>query len=81
MIIQGICKCDHGFGKQDCSEDLSTPPSNISIPLNGICNTRERLCAKTNIQGVFSSRNITCLSRHFQVNRTIQQLLICIDSK
>ncbi|VDI82368.1 Hypothetical predicted protein, partial [Mytilus galloprovincialis] len=63
----GICKCDHGFGKQDCSEDLSTPPSNISIPLNGICNTRERLCAKTNIQGVFSSRNITCLSRHFQI--------------
>ncbi|CAC5384240.1 unnamed protein product [Mytilus coruscus] len=63
----GICKCNTGFGKQDCSEDLSTPPSNISIPLNGICNTRERLCAKTNIQGVFSSRNITCLSRHFQI--------------
>ncbi|XP_063431715.1 serine-rich adhesin for platelets-like [Mytilus trossulus] len=63
----GVCKCNTGFGKQDCSEDLSTPPSNISIPLNGICNTRERLCAKTNIQGVFSSRNITCLSRHFQI--------------
>ncbi|XP_076103011.1 von Willebrand factor D and EGF domain-containing protein-like isoform X2 [Mytilus galloprovincialis] len=64
---KGVCICNHGFGKQDCSEDLTLPPRNITIPMNGICNTRDRLCAKTNIQGVFNSRNITCRSRHLEI--------------
>ncbi|VDI04073.1 Hypothetical predicted protein [Mytilus galloprovincialis] len=64
---KGVCICNHGFGRQDCSEDLTLPPRNITIPMNGICNTRERLCAKTNIQGVFNSRNITCRSRHWEM--------------
>ncbi|CAC5391221.1 unnamed protein product [Mytilus coruscus] len=63
----GVCICNHGFGKQDCSEDLTLPPRNITIPMNGVCNTRERLCAKTNIQGVFNSRNITCRSRRLEI--------------
>ncbi|XP_076103005.1 von Willebrand factor D and EGF domain-containing protein-like [Mytilus galloprovincialis] len=64
---KGVCICNHGFGKQDCSEDLTLPPRNITVPMNGICNTRDRLCAKTNIQGVFNSRNITCRSRHMEI--------------
>ncbi|CAC5420228.1 unnamed protein product [Mytilus coruscus] len=69
-VYYGVCSCNIGFGKQDCSEPTSFPPRNITIPMSGICDPRERLCAKTNIQGVFYSNNITCRSRHYEILQT-----------
>ncbi|XP_063420083.1 von Willebrand factor D and EGF domain-containing protein-like [Mytilus trossulus] len=62
-----VCSCYEGYIGDDCSISTSVAPSNISLPLNGLCGTRTRLCAKTNIIGTFPSSDVWCKRRHFQI--------------
>ncbi|XP_052073689.1 von Willebrand factor D and EGF domain-containing protein-like isoform X2 [Mytilus californianus] len=62
-----VCSCYEGYIGDDCSISTSVAPSNISLPLNGLCGTRTRACAKTNIIGTFPSPDVWCKRRHFQI--------------
>ncbi|CAG2226669.1 unnamed protein product [Mytilus edulis] len=64
----GVCSCNDGYiGDHDCSEEMSKPPLNISLPANGLCGTRTRACKRTNIYGTFKSKTIWCRRRHFRI--------------
>lgn len=67
IIIVGVCLCDEGYNGDDCLEESSKPPSNIEIPANGLCGTRERECRRTNVYGMFNAKIVWCRRRHFQV--------------
>ncbi|CAG2233915.1 unnamed protein product [Mytilus edulis] len=53
--VNGKCiACDsYNFIGQDCLELKPEPPKDIVLPANGLCDTRHRLCLKTNIYGEF----------------------------
>ncbi|XP_071142810.1 von Willebrand factor D and EGF domain-containing protein-like [Mytilus edulis] len=63
----GVCSCNNGYIGDDCSEEMSKPPLNISLPANGLCGTRTRACKRTNIYGTFKSKTIWCRRRHFRI--------------
>lgn len=71
LIISGVCKCDSGFIGEDCSFDVSKPPTDVIIPLNGACKLRSRSCKTTNIFGEFLSTSVWCKRRHFEVYDSI----------
>lgn len=60
------CSCDGGYVGEDCSQQLSQPPTNFTIPLNGACDTSTRLCQKTNIAGIFYSETIYAKCSYFK---------------
>ncbi|CAG2220489.1 unnamed protein product [Mytilus edulis] len=63
----GVCKCDSGFIGGDCSFDISIPPTDVILPLNGACKLRSRSCKTTNIFGEFFSTSVWCKRRHFEI--------------
>jgi hypothetical protein len=34
--LTGVCSCYDGYTDDDCSKEISTPPSGISLPSNGL---------------------------------------------
>ncbi|XP_062592479.1 von Willebrand factor D and EGF domain-containing protein-like isoform X2 [Saccostrea cucullata] len=62
-----LCFCHIGFIGSDCSVRVSVPPSEFSLPSNGICDTTQRSCRKTNIVGKFFSENIVAQLSHFEI--------------
>lgn len=73
-IITGTCYCFDGFVGPDCSQEVTVPPSNISVPQEGLCGTRSRACRRTNIYGIFPTSDVWCKRNHFQVRVIILQI-------
>lgn len=67
IFILGVCSCYDGYISDDCSEAISKPPFNITLPSMGLCGTRSRACKRTNVYGTFKSKIVWCRRRHFQV--------------
>ncbi|XP_062607020.1 von Willebrand factor D and EGF domain-containing protein-like [Saccostrea cucullata] len=63
----GVCICSASFVGFDCSHTKSTPPTNTSLPENGLCTTSKRECAKTNIYGYFLEENIHVKLNYFEI--------------
>ncbi|CAC5390460.1 Low-density lipoprotein receptor-related protein 6 [Mytilus coruscus] len=63
----GTCYCFDGFVGPDCSQEVTVPPSNISVPQEGLCGTRSRACRRTNIYGIFPTSDVWCKRNHFQI--------------
>ncbi|XP_061183307.1 uncharacterized protein LOC133191576 [Saccostrea echinata] len=66
VCVNETCSCNTGFIGEDCSVELSTPPANITIPKQGVCDTSVRACQKTNIVGTFYSENIIAKCSYFK---------------
>ncbi|CAG2254197.1 unnamed protein product [Mytilus edulis] len=68
----GTCYCFDGFVGPGCSQEVNVPPSNISVPQEGLCGTRSRACRRTNIYGIFQHQ-MWCKRNHFQIleNETV----------
>eukprot|EP00105_Crassostrea_gigas_P003759 XP_011416707.1 PREDICTED: von Willebrand factor D and EGF domain-containing protein [Crassostrea gigas] len=64
---EGICKCNGSYAGIDCSHDRSTPPSNLTLPEQGLCKTSKRACAKTNVYGVFISQTVFAKLEEFKI--------------
>ncbi|XP_062592496.1 von Willebrand factor D and EGF domain-containing protein-like [Saccostrea cucullata] len=62
-----VCVCQNGFIGSDCSVRVSVPPTDFSLPSNGICDTRQRSCRKTNIAGKFYSENVLAKLLYFEI--------------
>ncbi|VDI64064.1 Hypothetical predicted protein [Mytilus galloprovincialis] len=69
----GACYCFDGFVGPDCSQEVTVPPYNISVPQEGLCGTRSRACRRTNIYGIFPTSDVWCKRNHFQIleNETV----------
>ncbi|XP_062580091.1 uncharacterized protein LOC134242087, partial [Saccostrea cucullata] len=64
--INETCLCNDGYIGDDCSSQLSVPPSDLSVPEHGLCDTSKRACRKTNVVGTFNSENIIAHLTYFQ---------------
>lgn len=62
-----MCKCNGSYAGIDCSHDRSTPPSNLTLPEQGLCKTSKRACAKTNVYGVFISQTVFAKLEEFKI--------------
>ncbi|XP_062573358.1 uncharacterized protein LOC134235241, partial [Saccostrea cucullata] len=67
VCTAGVCICSASFVGFDCSHTKSTPPTNTSLPENGLCTTSKRACAKTNIYGYFLEENIHVKFNFFEI--------------
>ncbi|XP_076109578.1 uncharacterized protein LOC143078608 [Mytilus galloprovincialis] len=65
--VNGECVCNTMFGGEDCSTSRTTPPTNISVPELGLCQSRKRSCKKTNIMGYFMPPDVWCNIQHFEI--------------
>ncbi|CAC5416234.1 unnamed protein product [Mytilus coruscus] len=63
----GVCTCDREFIGEDCSYNISVPPSDTSLPFDGLCKVRTRSCRSTNILGDFLSSTVWCKIKYFQI--------------
>lgn len=63
----GQCTCRAPYIGVDCSLDASTPPTNVTLPENGLCKTSKRACKKTNIFGYFQSEVVYAKLEEFEV--------------
>ncbi|XP_076111119.1 von Willebrand factor D and EGF domain-containing protein-like isoform X1 [Mytilus galloprovincialis] len=63
----GVCTCDREFIGEDCSYNISVPPSDTSLPFDGLCTLRSRACRSTNILGDFLSSTVWCKIKYFQI--------------
>ncbi|XP_052706260.1 uncharacterized protein LOC128181777 [Crassostrea angulata] len=60
------CSCNTNYMGEDCSKELSQPPTNFTIPQTGACDTSARACQKTNLYGVFHSETIYAKCSYFK---------------
>lgn len=60
------CTCNTNYMGEDCSKELSQPPTNFTIPQTGACDTSARACQKTNLYGVFDSETIYAKCTYFK---------------
>ena len=65
--VIGVCSCYDGFTGDDCSQEISTPPSGISIPSSGLCTLGTRKCKRTNVYGNFPSTTVWYQLKYIQV--------------
>lgn len=47
----GICRCKENFHGNDCGLDIRVPPQIAGIPDMGLCDLKQRECAKTSVLG------------------------------
>ncbi|XP_061183306.1 von Willebrand factor D and EGF domain-containing protein-like [Saccostrea echinata] len=67
--VNETCLCNEGYIGDDCSSQLSVPPSDLSVPEHGLCDTSKRACKKTNVVGTFNSEQIIANLIYFQSTR------------
>lgn len=67
IFFKGVCQCRSLYVGVDCSHAISTPPGNLTLPGNGLCETSKRACAKTNIFGHFWSETVYAKLERFEV--------------
>ena len=65
--LTGVCSCYDGYTDDDCSKEISAPPSGISLPSNGVCTLGTRKCKRTNVFGDFPSTSVWYQLKYFQV--------------
>lgn len=70
-----MCNCDDIYVGTDCSHEKSTPPSNLTLPEQGVCKTSKRACAKTNIFGYFVTQTVFAKLDEFKVIKKIKLLM------
>lgn len=63
----GVCHCRSLYVGEDCSHAISTPPANLTLPGNGLCETSKRACSKTNIFGHFFSDTVYAKLEKFEI--------------
>ena len=65
----GACVCDSGYLAVDCSIKEGLPPVVNSLPLEGLCDMRQRPCESTVVKGdnFLSSSNLTCKVEYWKV--------------
>lgn len=80
-----MCNCDDGYVGTDCSHEKSTPPSNLTLPEQGVCKTSKRACVKTNIIGYFVTQTVFAKLDEFEVIKKIKlhvltksEILFCL---
>lgn len=80
-----MCDCDDGYVGTDCSHGKSTPPSNLTLPEQGVCKTSKRACVKTNIIGYFVTQTVFAKLDEFEVIKKIKlhvltrsEILFCL---
>lgn len=69
IFFKGVCQCRSLYVGEDCSHAISTPPANLTLPGNGLCETSKRACAKTNIFGHFWSETVYVKLERFEVTK------------
>lgn len=69
IFFKGVCQCRSLYVGEDCSHAISTPPVNLTLPGNGLCETSKRACAKTNIFGHFWSETVYVKLERFEVTK------------
>lgn len=69
IYFKGVCQCRKLFIGEDCSHAISTPPTNLTLPGHGLCETSKRACAKTNIFGHFWSEAVHAKLKKFEVTK------------
>lgn len=69
ICFKGVCQCRSLYIGEDCSHAISTPPTNLTLPGNGLCETSKRACAKTNIFGHFLSETVYAELEKFEVTK------------
>ena len=65
--LTGVCSCYDGYTDDDCSKEISAPPSGISLPSNGLCTLGTRKCKRANVYGDFPSTSVWYQLKYFQV--------------
>ena len=50
-----------------CAEQTSSPPSDTSLPNDGLCSISTKSCITTNVYGNFQSTTVWYKKRSFQV--------------
>lgn len=68
FLCKGVCNCSDTYVGTDCSHEKTIPPSNLTLPEEGLCKTSKRACAKTNIFGYFVTETVFAKLDEFQVN-------------
>ncbi|XP_052090373.1 von Willebrand factor D and EGF domain-containing protein-like isoform X3 [Mytilus californianus] len=63
----GVCMCSGKYIGDDCSQSISIPPSNTSLPFDGLCTLGTRDCRSTNMYGNFLSRIVWYKLKYFQI--------------
>ncbi|XP_071172639.1 von Willebrand factor D and EGF domain-containing protein-like [Mytilus edulis] len=63
----GVCLCNGKYVGDDCSQSISIPPSNTSIPFDGLCTLGTRNCRSTNVYGNFISKIVWYKLKYFQI--------------
>ncbi|CAC5371719.1 unnamed protein product [Mytilus coruscus] len=63
----GVCLCNKQYIGDECSQSITIPPSNISLPFDGLCTLGTRDCKSTNIFGDFLSRTVWYKIKYFQI--------------
>lgn len=69
IFLKGVCHCRSLYVGEDCSHAISTPPANLTLPGNGLCETSKRACSKTNIFGHFFSDTVYAKLERFEVTK------------
>ncbi|VDI32278.1 Hypothetical predicted protein, partial [Mytilus galloprovincialis] len=65
--VSGVCACHEGYMGDSCAEQTSSPPSDTSLPNDGLCSIITHLCRTTNVYGNFQSTTVWYKKRSFQI--------------
>ncbi|XP_063435757.1 von Willebrand factor D and EGF domain-containing protein-like [Mytilus trossulus] len=65
--VSGVCACYEGYMGDSCAEQTSSPPSDTSLPNDGLCSIRTKSCITTNVYGNFQSTTVWYKRRSFQI--------------
>ncbi|XP_063420935.1 uncharacterized protein LOC134706153 [Mytilus trossulus] len=67
ICTMGVCMCNGKYIGDDCSQSNSIPPSNTSLPFDGLCTLGTRDCRSTNLYGNFLSKIVLYKLKYFQI--------------
>lgn len=63
----GVCVCNNGFIGEYCSQSITTPPTKMSIPGNGLCGMKSKSCTKTIVNGLYDTDQVWCRLHYFKI--------------
>ncbi|XP_013411362.1 von Willebrand factor D and EGF domain-containing protein isoform X1 [Lingula anatina] len=65
----GECICEDRYGGEDCSVDLTAVPVLFGVPNGGVCDIRNRTCAKTQVYGetFLNTTKLICRIKKYEV--------------
>ncbi|XP_071168616.1 uncharacterized protein [Mytilus edulis] len=65
--VSGVCDCHEGYMGDSCAEQISSPPSDTSLPNDGLCSIITHLCRTTNVYGNFQSTTVWYKKRSYKI--------------